>query len=464
MSLLKDAIRSIGSRPLAPLRFPERTAVEAAAARLPDGTSDGPRKGRNYDEIAGELLRRIGTGEVCPQLTSKEARDAAWCLWATTPALADHPGPLRCILNAVEAAPRQSPGRALAAAYMSAYAPDRAGIQEASAVLERLTARLGRPWTGLHDAYRLFHHREGPDRVARRALAERTSPTAVLRAGGLGALDGRSGFARACTGALLAEIARDAGSEPRDRLALVQRVALGPEGRLLFDEHAPLVADALTKPFRDALPEKDVRDAYLSVLLALFKDPRLYPGNWARMPEAADTVRRWLTEQSLRQFLDIVGRGIQDQQHMWAPRRRFWEAVYEAGLISQAWVVFEPAGQQLARRVFGRTASFGAFGGVQAGQAVLLLQVGRGLVIEWSHTGRCIIYNDAEAARVPKLYRKEYDAFELRAPDGATDNVGRSVFAVRHWPHEGQNSWQRKVAAKLHQMTGVRLRPEQFEA
>src|SRR5690606_16101213 len=90
-------------------------------------------------------------------------------------------------------------------------------------------------------------------------------------------------------------------------------------------------------------------------------------------------VRGWLTEQSLRQFLDIVDQTAVER--MWKYRRAFWEAVYDGGLISEAWVAFGPLGARLARRAYGPDASFARLETdgkqVEQGHAVLLLKVGR---------------------------------------------------------------------------------------
>src|SRR5258706_2281895 len=96
------------------------------------------------------------------------------------------------------------------------------------------------------------------------------------------------------------------------------------------------------------------------------------------MREAATIVRRWLTKQSLRQFLEVVDQTADDR--MWKHRRAFWGAVYDRGLISDAWVVFTPLGADVARRTFGKEISFATFdrGSVLKGQAVLLVPVSPG--------------------------------------------------------------------------------------
>ncbi len=458
MTLLKEAIRQIDARPLPSLKLRDVPAVHQAAARIAGGDGlEGQREGRDYDRIARELMSRLLAGE---SLTSRQLRDAAWCLWQTVTPLAETPETLRGALEGIENSTRKPPGRALASSFLYFFAPDRTGIPEASVTLCRVAERLGRPWAELQAEHALLDWRIGTANVARRALELRKSPTEVLADGGLRSRDALSGYVEACAAELLRQLATERDIPAPKRLALVKAVALNDRDQLIFAKHGPLVANALLLPFSNAEPHDDMKQQYLDLLLALFRDPRIHPGNWVRMEDAAAVARRWLTKQSLRQFLDIVDDVA--LQRMWFHRRKFWEAVYEADLIADAWVVFDHAGAQAARRAFGKEVSFATFdGGVQAGHSVLLLRIGRGVVAEWSHNGKCNIWNDAEDRSAPALYRRSYSPHMLRS-HGDT-SLDRSKFAVSHMSHEGPNSWQSKVAAKLHQMTGVRLKPSDWK-
>src|SRR5262249_17758820 len=152
----------------------------------------------------------------------------------------------------------------------------------------------------------------------------------------------QSGFARYCIATAL-EALRD-GREPRHdvRLQWIKTVALRDERELLFEEQGPLVAGALLIPFGDSAPEPAVVARFTELVLRVFGDPRLQPARWIRMPEASAVIRRWLTGQSLRQFLDVVDRVAVDR--MWKHRRAFWGAVHDEGLIVDAWVVFGAKG------------------------------------------------------------------------------------------------------------------------
>jgi hypothetical protein len=453
MTLLKEAIRQIGARPLPPLKLREITAVHQAAAPIVGGDGvEGQREDRDYDKIARKLMSRLLTGD---RLADHELRDAAWCLWQTETPLANWPETLQGTLEGIEQSSRKPPGRALASSFLYFFATDRTGIPEASAALCRMAERLGRPWAELQSEYELLDWRDGPQRVASRALELRKSPTEVLARGGLRSKDSLSGYVEACTAELLKHLARQNDIPAPNRLALVEAVALNDRGNLIFPKHGPWVANALLLPFSNTEPHNEVRQRYLELLLRLFDDPRLSPGNWVGMPEAALIVERWLTRESLLQFLAIVDQVAEER--MFSFRRKFWEAVYRKNLISAAWVVLDPAATRLASHAFQRKLKHGVFdASVESGQCVLLMKIGRGVVAEWSQNGRCNIWNDSDSKGAPALYnRLPYTPGKLRS--NGSDRLNASVFAVTHWPHDGPNSWQSKVAAKLHQMTGVRL-------
>ncbi|WP_316229209.1 EH signature domain-containing protein [Bradyrhizobium sp. SZCCHNR1070] len=461
MSGLKASIRTLRTARLVNLAIPPiiRTAREADKIGPAESGSESPMPSKNYNLVAKGILEKVGASG---ELTRREARDAAWCLWETVPALASNRLAVTSLIKATETSGRRQPFRALASSYMASYAPDQSRIVEISAVLMRLARGMGRPWAPLQSDLNLFHVVEGPQNLARVAVERSISPTEVLSGYGLGAVNAQSGFAKFCIARALEQM-RD-GKEPRHevRLQWVRTFALRDVRELLFQEHGPLVANALLLPFGDTTPQEATADKFLAILLRLFGDPRSQPAKWTGMREAAAIVRRWLTKQSLRQFLEVVDRTAVAK--MWKHRRAFWSAVYDRGLISDAWVVFSPLGEDEARRTFGKEISFATFNGgsVENGQAVLLLRIGRGVVAEWSHSGKCIIWSDAEARGAPSLHSRTYQPSTLRAPVDAYSDLAGPVFAISHSRPE-HYFWQPKVAEKIHQMTGVRISQREYQ-
>lgn len=180
------------------------------------------------------------------------------------------------------------------------------------------------------------------------------------------------------------------------------------------------------------------------------------------MPDAAKIAVRWLTEQSLRQFLDVV-ESVNPNLN-WPHRRKFWEAVHaalEPGPDNQfqAWVVLDSEGAGEARRRFGKNTRPAQFsgGGVQQGHAVLLMRIGKGVCAEWSFNGKCRFWVDAERPGAPRLYEQTYDAEFLR-----NGRRYAPILEISHNSHAGPNAWQHKAAKQIEKMTGVRLSPKDY--
>ncbi|MET0968108.1 MAG: EH signature domain-containing protein [Tardiphaga sp.] len=421
--------------------------------------SDAPRPGKDYNSIAAALLGRVNrTGE----LSRDDAQDAAWCLWETTPALASHPRILAAVIHAAEQSRGPQPFRALASSYLASFAPDRPGMAEAGRSLTRMAKRMGKPWAELQRELDLFDPVKGAAGLARVCVARGDPPAKVLRSYGLGALSRQLGLVRQCVAEAMQQMRERMPQDHQRRLEWVQQFAVRNARELLFEDQGPLVANALLLPFGDNTPPSAVSDSFLRLLLRLFGDPRLHPVRWARMPEATAIIQRWLTRQSLRQFLDVVDQVADDR--MWRHRRAFWDAVYDRQLISDAWVVFGQDGASTARKAFGEEISFATFdrGSVQKGHAVLLLRIGRGVVAEWSHSGKCIIWDDSDAPGAPWLHAPSYQPASLRVSRKAAAVADSAPFVISHAKSDRYH-WQGVVAEKIHQMTGVRLSQAEYQ-
>ncbi|MFG1477871.1 EH signature domain-containing protein [Xanthobacter sp. V4C-4] len=474
---LKEALRAAGRRPAPRLGLPKTPLV--ARARVPGHllglAAPPPRLNRN--QAAEAIIRRCRAGQ---PLERRALRAAPWCLWATRPAVADDPASLATVLTALAAQPRRQWLRALASAWLTGFEPARPGVAEAGQLLRRNAARMGPPWAGLSAALDLFDPDHGPRRVAEAALAARTAPVAVLRQGGIGTLDAASGYGRACLIRLLAAVEAGQGGDAMARIAIVRAAAVRPDGRLAVPDQGARACRALLRPFARVPPERQARDACLDLLLSLFGDPRTRAGTWAELPAEAETVHLWLTEQSLRQFLEVGDRtaasagqrgaaaaargaaqsGEADRIEAWRARRRFWEAVYDAGLVQAAWTVFGPLGGDLAKRAFGEHASFGGFQrGSRAPAAdagVLLLHLGqRGVIAEWTFGGATTIWRDHTAPHAPRFYQPSYAPDALATPAAGGRDAARGVVSLAH-----QDNWLARMAAEIHAITGVRIAPD----
>ena len=185
------------------------------------------------------------------------------------------------------------------------------------------------------------------------------------------------------------------------------------------------------------------------ILVCALKDGRV-------APSPRPIARRWLTEQSLRQYFAVLNTfGRKDQ---WAYQRAFWNALYQRKYIDDAWVVFESAGAREAQRMFGQNAGFGRIEGFQPGHAVLLLNI-RGLTVaEWNHNNPCSIWDETDGAIGPKLYQSSYSASELKKWHRG-DNTPANMISQGIFWHYGavRYRWQSQIAAYLRHGRGVIL-------
>lgn len=450
---LKDAIEDLLVRQRAAPPPDIEPAILRLARKLPEGTADLPST-KDYDEISLRLAAALAKGE---RLSKLQARDGAWCLWGTEVAVAERTDMLEAFLAQVRALKHPRASRALALSYLVSFHADRPGLSAVAAALRDLASGMGQPYESLHRNLRIFDEDEGPRRIGNAAFTERKSPRTILEENGMRmeqVLAG--GYVEPCARHVLKRAAGDLRLPALERLEFITLLAVKSGTRELnFPNHKALVADALLLPHRGHDVEEAIKDRTLDFLIALdgLGDPRTKRGNWANAPEARDMAISWLTQQALRQFLDVVEEVNPNDN--WRYRRKFWETMYDNDVIKEAWVVLDSVGAGEARRRFGKNTSFGHFhsgSGVQAGHAVLLLKIGRGVCAEWSFNGQCRFWIDAEHSGAPKLYQNTYDAEFLR-----TGRRYAPVLEIRHNSHTGPNAWQHKAAQQIAAMTGERL-------
>jgi len=446
------------------LRLPDHPKLAKLAAAFENMPSlDSATKPKELrvvaDEIASAVRARLA-------LSRRQVRQAPWCLWPREIRLAEERDVLLATLEAISVAESPGPFRALASEFVTHFASDMAGIDLAAPCLKLLASKWGGHWGGLQTDMNIFDPDNGPCKLADAVARQDRTVSAILRDYRLEATSAEGGYGQAVTAQLLHNLARGGEPDHLRRLDKVKRFALAADGRALFVSQKVLVVEALLTPMMNGDVAKDVTTAILIVVLDMLGDPRLVKArsNWiAVTAELKNLVVGWLTEQSLRQFLDIVDQTAVES--MWRYRRAFWQSVFDAGLISAAWVAFGPDGRKIA--------ASGTYKGlkcaelftddksVEPGHAVLLMQIGAGVVADWSHSGKCNIWYQVADPKAPTLFRDSYPSSSV-AVGSSRDNVltsGRVNFSHTAPSHY---NWQHKAAEHIRQMTGFRLDPKKW--
>lgn len=460
---LRAAIADLLDRHSGRLTEPKESALAKLAANMPGHDGGERRPGKDYDLVAELLAGELQSPE---PISLRRARDGAWCLWETKPAIA-YAEPLlgRYLKQLLDFADKRA-SRALCNAYLVQYEERRPGLKQVSQALEKLAAYAEAPYAELHHTLKLFSLPEGPDRLGQKSLARRQTPMAVLKEHGLSSAQLlQGGFVEPCALAALEKVAADCSLEPRERLNFVMALALdGKTGQLFFKQHKAAFANALLMPYASSNPPPDVQTDTLAALLRAIGDPRSRAAEWRSMEEAARIARRWLTKESINQFLDVVDAVAEDR--MWRWRRKFWNAVFDTkggdgqSIVQEAWVVFDAVGYNQAKRMGLKEISAGRFrnSSVEKGKSVLLLRIGRMVIAEWSHNGSVRIWYDADKKGAPQLYNAHYTTTELiEGTGGYPPNWGRG--------HTGAATykWQDAVADQLAERTKIRIPRSKYQ-
>ena len=437
---------------VAGLRVSAESEVAKVAARLPAGDGLALKKPPDLDQIAGRIREAFSSGG---ELDRRDLRHAAWCIWAGHRPL-ENDGPLlRWLLNKLQELGRRSHFRSLASAFLIYFGDITDARRIVGRVLAHWAEAIGGTWNELSQSHKIFDPARGPEQIAGAALAKRTSAPGLLAMHQIGSLPAESGFAEASfvEGLKIIRLAKKLA--PLDRLEQIRLWGLKQDGSFFFVNRKEILVDSLVLPYEQEQLPKDCQKKYLEFLVGKLGDPRTKTTNWiAVSDEAKALVRKWLTGQTLGQFLDVVDHFALASQ--WQYRRAFWDAVYDKDLIADAWVIFDVASATYAKSVM-KGSDFGRWEGNARTAACLLLSIGNGVIAEWSHNGACNIWRDRSEQGVPAFHRTKYCPPDVRkSRDGSSAISKREDGIYWHMSSESYN-WQQQVANEIYSLTGVRV-------
>lgn len=324
--------------------------------------------------------------------------------------------------------------------------------------LSKYGVSFGPDWAKAQQRYSIFD----PEKAARELAKELESQASqkdysivkFVKTEGLPELLAYSPLVLAATQQALASITQNHSklNDERDIGRIIKLTSTG-QGTLAFQGISSLVTtltDALLLPFRHTPAPVELQKIIERYLLHHLGDPRINTARWnGARQESKGVILRWLTEQSLELFLDIVDKVVVDSadaKRMWANRAIFWRSYLKKGYIDAAWVVFEGACQQYAQQVKAKTGAPLAFGRLSAPDvrhAVLMMRIDNLTIVDWSHNGRCHIWYGS-STKTPALY----------IPYGTKGQLEQ--FSDEAFRHDQYGAWQAKVASVIYRHTGRR--------
>ena len=342
----RSSLRDFGKGGVGPVRFPEKTAMERAKLFLQKelGNAAGTLKPpEDLDVVAARAADRLEKGQA---LELRDLHRMPWCIWHA--AIRERTKLVKALLDQIEERRQRRSYRALAAAWLYHFKPGAFAVSLIGDFLARNAECLGFPYTEAQATYYLFDAQGGPSQIADIAISTGQTPDAILysaniRGNAVGYREEtyRKGFSK-----LHSE------TDPAKRLKTIETWIWEDSKKVRFDTLRADAVSAALKPFGYKMPSKEDRDRFLAFALDLLGDPRIGETKWEKCKEAREIACRWLTEQSLRQFFEVVDR-VAKPEH-WEYRRAFWNALYELHCIENAWVIFEDTGVKTARTTFGK--------------------------------------------------------------------------------------------------------------
>ena len=165
--------------------------------------------------------------------------------------------------------------------------------------------------------------------------------------------------------------------------------------------------------------------------------------------QCVDVLKKWAVLQTITLFMDIIEKHADTQ---FKRRRRFWSQYFDQGYITDAWVAFGTAARESAEyekkwdeRYFNM--EWGSLRQADPNQSVLLMHVDDLTIAEWSHSGKCRIW-ERNNQKKPQLHKTGiYYGTSLRY---------RSDYEITH---DFFGKWCRQLETEIHSRTGIRLNP-----
>lgn len=213
-----------------------------------------------------------------------------------------------------------------------------------------------------------------------------------------------------------------------------------------FEAHRETMANALLEPFQKRAPKEWEQQRIQKFLLKHIGDPRIVRGKWHGVSKIAQEVMlQWLVGATLNEFFGLLDRTA--DPHMWKYRHVFWDAYYKGRYIRDAWVVLGSRAQYEARR--DRSGAYlrrGKLSGAASEQSVLLMRIGSLTICEWSHSGKCRIWQSGNR-HAPRLHENEYYGPDLRRGD--------DFDLIHHGSEYG--TWQAKLHGYIQEQTDIQI-------
>lgn len=444
--------------------LPKEPELEKAYQKVKKKLGDGgqikhPEKPEVWIQLAQETFLRNNW----QNRTRQELRNIGLCLWLGETPLAENMAFLKKFLATCTYQNRKSLCRAIIFSYLNHYSHRNKAIKLIGNWLSSQVMNWDWHWADREKELLIFSDDNVP-RTIMQVTLNGTQPVAqALEACGLSGTLHSSGMAQSAFREALVEyqdIAKNEDSHTTQNILrrIIEWATIG-QSKFTYPKLKVLFIESLLMPWSKISVANEVKITTQSMLINSFHDPRIAKGDWIGVKETAlQVIRGWLVERALMQFLDVVDEFAHD--HQWKYRRAFWLAYYKKGYIREGWVAFARNGARKSVRLAEKNDdpswyNFAKLDGAgDHDHAVLILQIGDVIVADFSHNGKCRIWDGGNDNR-PNLYKESYRRAQLMY--GNADHE----FTHTSSPYY---TWQKKVSSAIADLTNLRLSQAEYRA
>lgn len=397
-------------------------------------------------------------------LTRGQLKNIGLCLFFGIDPLIENKQLLLDFLSTCEKHKRKSLCRALIWTYLYHYSKHKPGVDSLGKWLSNAVNEWDWSWADRQKNLKLFGNENAPANISRAVLNIHQEVLTILDSCGLAKNLQSGGMAQSAFEENVSNfVSLVKNNEIEHVIPSLQRIldwAALDGTQFSYPRLRDFFISNLLEPWNTNIPKQEIRKLIQNFLLNHFGDPRLDTSRWSGVSDIAlNVMRSWLVERALAQFLDVVDELTRDadMKHQWRFRRAFWMSYYEKGFISDAWVAFASNGGYQAKQIAKRNQdeswlSFGRLNGQgDSNHAVLILRIGDLTVADFSHNGKCRIWNK-DNSHAPQPHQAMYIRNNLTSR-------ADSEFIHQGSEHAG---WQRKVASEILSKTGVNISRQEY--
>ncbi|WP_457572507.1 EH signature domain-containing protein [Desulfovulcanus sp.] len=304
--------------------------------------------------------------------------------------------------------------------------------------------------------------KDGPQRFCELLLNSKMDPDDLLTEAGLTGQLGIQGFIFSAYMNLLQKIYQSLNTgqtQPELLNKLFKLSKSNEEGdnknNLRFSRGAKELAETLLLPYAEGKAPMAHRENIQNFLVTHLGDPRIKKTGWVGINEKAmQIIFSWLVEITLDVFFQLLDATADT---IWKYRKSFWDAYYKRGYIRDAWAILGKDAISIAKRISDKKIFFGQLAGSYShNQSVLLMRIDNLIIAEWSHNGKCRIWeiNEKNEKIIPKLYNNDspYNAADLRC--------NADLEQVHYSSKTG--TWQKKVEGFIRRHTNIKIAKEEY--